>query len=54
MVKYIRKLWEESEWDCGEMSFKYVGEFDREMGCRGFGVSGVKGGNEVRGEWEGG
>lgn len=52
VLKYISKLWEETESDAPEISFNYLGQFDREIRSSGFGVSPVKAGNEVSPDWE--
>ncbi|QPK87040.1 amino acid adenylation domain-containing protein [Bacillus velezensis] len=52
VLKYISKLWGETESDSPEISFNYLGQFDREIRSSGFGVSPVKAGNEVSPDWE--
>ncbi|QBG56334.1 non-ribosomal peptide synthetase [Bacillus amyloliquefaciens] len=52
VLKYISKFWEETESDTPEISFNYLGQFDREIRSSGFDVSPVKAGNEISPDWE--
>lgn len=52
VLKYISKFWGEAESDSPEISFNYLGQFDREIRSTGFDVSPVKAGNEVSPDWE--
>ncbi|MBY8914908.1 amino acid adenylation domain-containing protein [Bacillus sp. YC2] len=52
VLKYINKVWEETDSASPEISFNYLGQFDQEIRSSGFEVSSVKAGNEISPDWE--